>query len=169
MNSAAETGQTEFPREGVLLGIDFGTKRVGFSVSDMYQKYSSPLHNYQRQGRQADERFLRKLAEEYRPVGLVVGLPIHLSGDESEKSKEARSFARWVSRTLSLPVAFQDERFSSMRAEQLLLQSEMTARQRKERLDKMSAQVLLQAFLDARQHASLSNPPDPAAKPYFDA
>lgn len=170
------TNSPELPREGVLLGIDFGTKRVGISVSDMYQKYSSPLHNYQRQGREADERFFRKLAEEFRPVGLVVGLPIHLSGDESEKSQEARRFAKWVSKTMSLPVAFQDERFSSAQAQQLLLQADFTSKQRKERLDKLAAQILLQAFLDARQKSSAgecssiehpSTEADNSSKPYF--
>ena len=139
------------PLEGVLLGIDYGTKRVGVAVSDMYQKYASPLFNHQRQGKQADEQFFRKLIPEYRPVGLVVGLPIHLSGDESEKSAEARRFAAWLSRVMSLPVAFQDERFSSFQAEQLLLQAEFSKKKRKERMDKVAAQILLQTFLDARQ------------------
>ena len=147
------------PREGVLLGIDYGTKRVGVAVSDMYQKYASPLVNHQRQGRQGDERFFRRLLPEYRPVGLVVGLPIHLSGDESEKSREARRFGAWLSSLLSLPVDFQDERFSSFQAEQLLQQAELTTKQRKARLDKLAAQILLQTFLDARIRSE--SPPAP--------
>ncbi len=146
------------PRDGVLLGIDYGTKRVGIAVSDMYQKYASPLFNHQRQGRQADERFFLKLIPEYRPVGLVVGLPIHLSGDESEKSREARRFAAWLSGLFSLPADFQDERFSSFQAEQLMLQAELNARQRKARIDKLAAQILLQTFLDRRQQESHAIP-----------
>lgn len=146
------------PPEGVLLGIDYGTKRVGVAVSDMYQKYASPLFNHQRQGPEGDERFFRRLLPEYRPVGLVVGLPIHLSGDESPKSAEARRFARWLSRVLSLPCAFQDERFTSFQAEQLLLQAEFTRKKRKERMDKLAAQILLQAFLDARQPKDTGRP-----------
>ncbi len=140
----------DFPSEGVLLGIDYGTKRVGVAVSDMYQRYSSPLHNYQRQSREADERFFRKQQQEFRPVGIVVGLPVHMSGDESQKSREARKYAAWLSKLLSLPVAFQDERFTSSFAEALLLQSELTKKQRTGRIDKLAAQILLQAFLDAR-------------------
>ena len=85
------------PVTGVLLGIDYGTKRVGVAVSDRGQRFSSPLHNHDRHGLHVDARFFRKVVEEYSPVGLVVGLPIHLSGDESEKSKEARKFAQWLS------------------------------------------------------------------------
>ena len=142
------------PASGVLLGIDYGTRRVGVSVSDMYQQFSSPLHNYQRQNAQADQRFFLRLIEEYRPVGIVVGLPIHLSGDESEKSREARFFARWLARVLSLPVALQDERFSTAQAVHFLADAELTKRQRKERLDKLAAQVLLQAYLDSRRRPS---------------
>lgn len=138
------------PKSGVLLGIDYGTKRVGVAVSDRDQRFSSPLHNHDRHGVQVDERFFRKVVEEYRPVGLVVGLPIHLSGDESEKSREARKFAEWLCTVTGLPYTFQDERFTSFQAEKLLLAAELSKKKRKERMDKLSAQILLQTFLDAR-------------------
>jgi putative holliday junction resolvase len=138
------------PMTGVLLGIDYGTKRVGVAVSDRDQRFSSPLHNHERHGLHVDERFFRKVVDEYGPVGLVVGLPIHLSGDESEKSKEARLFAKWLTGVTGLPHTFQDERFSSFYAQKLLMAAEMSAKKRKQRMDKLAAQILLQAFLDAR-------------------
>ena len=124
--STAANVPQELPVFGVLLGIDYGTKRVGVAVSDRDQKFSSPLHNYQRQGLQADTRFFRNVVAEYRPVGIVVGLPIHLSGDESEKSREARKFAAWLSECTGLPHCFQDERFSSFQAEQLMSAADLT-------------------------------------------
>jgi putative Holliday junction resolvase len=145
------TGATELPAAGVLLGIDYGTKRVGVAVSDRDQKFSSPLHNHQRQGAQGDTRFFRTLAEEYRPVGMVIGLPIHLSGDESEKSREARKFADWLSSVTGLPYCFQDERFSSFQAECLMSDAALTKKQRKDRIDKIAAQILLQNFLESRR------------------
>ena len=142
------TGATELPDAGVLLGIDYGTKRIGVAVSDRDQKFSSPLYNHQRQG---DTRFFRTLAEEYRPVGMVIGLPIHLSGDESEKSREARKFADWLSSVTGLPYCFQDERFSSFQAECLMTDAALTKKQRKDRIDKIAAQILLQNFLESRR------------------
>ena len=62
-----------------------------------------------------------KSSKNIRPVGLVVGLPIHLSGDESEKSSEASKFAKWLTKVTGLPHTFQDERFSSFHAEKLLM------------------------------------------------
>lgn len=144
-------GGADLPRQGRLFGIDYGTKRVGVAVSDSFQKIASPLHNYQRVARRADEWFFRSLAEEYEAAGLVVGLPVHMSGDESQKSSEARKYAAWLSKVTRLPLAFQDERYSSTRAEALLLQAQMTSKQRSARIDKLAAQILLQDFLDARQ------------------
>ena len=141
---------SELPEFGVLLGIDYGTKRVGVAVSDRDQKFSSPMHNLDRHGTQTDERFFRHLAEEYRPVGMVIGLPIHLSGDESEKSREARSYAAWLASVTGLPFAFQDERFTSFQAERLLLEAELSKKKRKARIDKLAAQILLQTYLDVR-------------------
>lgn len=144
-------GATELPGAGVLLGIDYGTKRIGVAVSDRDQKFSSPLYNHQRQGTQGDTRFFRTLVDEYRPVGMVIGLPIHLSGDESEKSREARKFADWLSSVIGLPYCFQDERFSSFQAECLMTDAALTKKQRKDRIDKIAAQILLQNFLETRR------------------
>ncbi len=144
---------SELPASGVLIGIDYGTKRVGVAVSDRDQRFSSPLHNLDRQGTEADERYFRRLTEEYRPVGMVIGLPIHLSGDESEKSVEARRYADWLSGVTRLPFTFQDERFTSFQAERLLREAELTKKKRKARIDKLAAQILLQTFLDARTAA----------------
>ncbi|MDG1894259.1 MAG: Holliday junction resolvase RuvX [Fuerstiella sp.] len=157
MNTAnVEGSPARIPTRGRILGIDYGTKRVGVAVSDMFQELASPLHNYQRNGQQADEQFFRNVAEEYESVGLVVGLPVHMSGDESQKSREARRYGAWLSRVTSLPVEFQDERFSSLKAEALMLQSALTKKQRKSKIDKLAAHILLQAFLDRRRQKSTS-------------
>jgi len=156
--AAAAEQALSVPESGVLLGIDYGTRRVGVAVSDRDQRFSSPLHNHERHGVQVDERFFRKVVEEYRPVGLVVGLPIHLSGDESEKSREARQFAEWLGTVTGLPYTFQDERFTSFQAEKLLLAAELSKKKRKERMDKLAAQILLQTFLDARSKANTRHP-----------
>lgn len=149
-NGDAAQDSAELPESGVLMGFDYGTKRIGVAVSDRDQKFSSPVHNHQRQGLQGDERFFRKLVAEYCPVGLVIGLPIHLSGDESEKSREARRFAQWLSKVTDLPFGFQDERFTSFHAERMLTEAAMTKKQRRDRMDKLAAQILLQNFLERR-------------------
>ena len=137
------------PTDGVLLGIDFGTKRVGFSVCDYTQFIATPLFNYTRQTPNLDAEQLLQLARENQAVGLVVGLPVHMSGDEGGKAAEARAFGSWASEITGLPVQYQDERYTSSIAEQHMLNAGLSKKKRRERLDKVAAQVLLQAFLDS--------------------
>jgi len=138
------------PQQGRLLGIDYGTVRMGLAVSDLFQKLASPLHNYRRVSRAADEQFLLQQVKEYEVVGLVVGLPLHMNGDESDKSKEARSYGRSLHSCTKLPVTFQDERLSSAQAEVLLRSADLTQKQRKARIDKLAAQIILQTWLNRR-------------------
>ena len=107
------------------------------------------MENYTRRSKNADAAWLAHLARNERIVGFVVGLPVHLSGDESQKSREARQFAQWVREITGLPVALFDERFTSAHAEALLLEAELTKKRRKERLDKLAAQILLAAYLES--------------------
>ena len=79
----------------------------------------------------------------------VVGLPLHLDGRESAKSIEARRFGQWLRDVTSVPVVFFDERFTTTEAERALAAAEFTSKQRKARLDKLAAQILLTAYLEA--------------------
>jgi putative Holliday junction resolvase len=146
------------PKQGRLLGIDYGTRRLGFAVSDPAQTMSAPIENYTRGDLHQDARMLKRLLEEYRPVGVVIGLPVHMSGQESGKSKEARSFGTWVAQTTGLPVAYWDERYSSAIAEEYLLSADLSKKGRDKRRDMMAAHILLRNYLQARDRQAA--PPD---------
>ncbi len=138
----------EAPRPlGRLAGIDFGTVRIGIAVTDPEQRFASPYANYTRRGELADSRYFCQLADEERIVRFVVGLPVHLSGRESEKSHAARSFGSWLGALTGRPIEYFDERFTTYEAEQALLGFELTKKQRKARLDKLAAQIMLSAYL----------------------
>jgi putative Holliday junction resolvase len=145
----ASSESAEFPRFGRLFGIDFGTQRVGIAVSNDEQTIAMPLENYQRVSQQTDFRDLAAFAHEYRVVGLVVGLPVHMSGDEGGKAREAREFGEKLAEVARLPVRFWDERYTSAMADSHLLAANLTRNQRKSRRDKLAAQIMLQSFLDA--------------------
>jgi putative holliday junction resolvase len=132
-----------------ILGIDYGTVRIGLAVSDPDRKIAFPLSTYERRSKEKDAAFFRDTIEKEEVGQLVVGLPIHLDGRESEKSKEAREFADWLRETTGLPIAFADERFSSVHAEAALWSAGLTHKRRKDRRDRVAAQMVLQAYLDA--------------------
>ena len=144
------------PREGRLAGIDYGTVRIGVAICDPSQSLASPLENYNRRTPELDARWLKTLAVQERVVGFVVGLPVHTSGQESQKSAEARNFAAWVEATTGLPIQLFDERYTSLHAEALLIDAGLTSKQRKARLDKLAAYILLSAYLES---ARASEPP----------
>jgi len=137
------------PWTGRLAAIDYGTVRLGVAITDPDQRLASPLENYTRRGDDADGRWLIQLVSQERIVGIVIGLPVHVSGDESAKSREARKFGQWVLKLTGLPVCYFDERYTSAQAESLLLAAEMTKKRRKERMDKLAAQILLAAYLES--------------------
>jgi putative Holliday junction resolvase len=137
------------PAHGRLLGIDFGTVRVGVALCDADQSIASPLQTYTRRNQNLDSIYFLQLVATEKIVGIVVGLPVHLSGDESQKSVQARKFGHWLGEITGLPVAWVDERYSTARAEELLLAAGMTSKQRKARLDKVAAQSILSVYLES--------------------
>ncbi len=149
---AAASQHSQVPAEGRLLGLDFGTRRIGAALSTPEQTLATPCENYSLRGERADAAWLRQLAQDYRVVGVVVGLPLHLSGREGDKAAEAREFGSWVEDVLGLPVTYYDERFTTAVAEDLLIEAGLNRKQRKARLDKLAAQIMLQSFLDRRRH-----------------
>jgi putative Holliday junction resolvase len=132
-----------------LLGVDYGDVRVGLAVSDPDRKIAFPLATYERQGRDRDAEHFRAVVREEQVGALVVGLPVHLDGREGEKAKAARAFGDWLGEVTGLPVAYWDERFTTAEAETALWAAGLTHKKRKARRDRVAAQILLQAYLDA--------------------
>ena len=137
-----------------IAGIDFGTVRIGIAIADLAVGIASPLQTYRRRDDDADAAYFRRLVETENLQQFVVGLPVHLDGRESEKSREARAFADWLHETTRLPVDFFDERFTSVEAEQMLDAAGMTGKRRKETIDKIAAQIMLTAYLEAKGRGS---------------
>ncbi len=138
------------PSPGRVAGVDYGTLRIGIAMTDPDRTIATPYENYTRQGRDAEAALFRRIVEEERVKLFVVGLPVHLSGDESPISLEARRFGRWLEETTGVPVEYFDERFTSTEAERFLLAAKMTKKRRKERMDKLAAQIMLAGWLESR-------------------
>jgi putative Holliday junction resolvase len=149
---------SQLPPSGVLLGIDYGTARIGVAMCDPERRIASPWQTYWRRHPQADASYFTQLVRDVRAVGIVVGLPLHADGRESHSSQQARAFAKWLAAVTCLPVVLWDERFTTHAAEAALLQAGLTHRQRRTRRDRVAAQMILQSYIEARRLAA-----DPAA------
>jgi putative Holliday junction resolvase len=137
--------------KGRLLGVDYGTVRVGLAISDPDRIIASPLATYARRNPEADTAYFRQVIATEQVVGLVVGLPMHTDGREGVKAKEARGYGAWLGEVTGLPVEFADERFTTVHAESVLWTAGLTHKRRKDRRDRVAAQMLLQAHLEGER------------------
>lgn len=128
-----------------VLGVDYGTKRVGLALSDLLGITAQPLDVVPRE---SVVQYIQNLVQSSDVGKVVIGLPTGLGGGESDSATGARALADEISEATSLPVEFIDERFTSRMAESALLESGMKRRERRNNVDKVAAAIFLQDFLD---------------------
>ncbi|MBK8267646.1 MAG: Holliday junction resolvase RuvX [Planctomycetes bacterium] len=132
-----------------ILGIDYGRKRIGVAVADDAVRIATPLKMIPgRNDPTRDARNLADLAHAEQAEAFVVGLPISMDGTDSEQTEFTRKFAAELQRLSQKPVHLHDERLSSFAADEVLDQADVTKARRKELLDQIAAQKILQSFLD---------------------
>jgi putative Holliday junction resolvase len=133
-----------------ILGLDYGTRRIGVAVSDPLGLTAGPLEVLDATAGDLDDR-LRNLAADLGVELIVVGLPVGLDGREGPAALDARRFADRVAAATGLPVEVYDERFSTVTAERVLLEAGLRRERRKQARDRVAAAVFLQAYLDGRR------------------
>lgn len=136
---------------GRVLGIDYGTKRIGIAISDERKILATPIATLAREKSFAGAiAQMQGLIAKYLPFDLIViGLPLHLDGKESDMSLEVRKFAALIESHFSLPVVLFDERLSSMQVEKELNSRNMKKKKQKEITDALAASTILQTYLDS--------------------
>ncbi len=140
--------QAKLPSHGALLGLDFGTKRMGVAISNSDQTVAVPVETWLVREPATNLKHLRELIEDYRAVGLVLGLPIRTNGEEGTAAAVVREFGDWVASKTGLPLVYVDERYSSAEAELLIWRRGESPSNRKQHLDSLAAQIILQSYLD---------------------
>jgi len=140
------------PRTGAVAGLDFGTKTIGVAVSDGLRSVASPLTTIRRTRFTEDAAALMRLAADRGLVGLVLGLPLNMDGSEGPRVQSTRAFARNLSHLTPLPIAFWDERLSTVAAERALLEADTSRKRRSEVIDHVAAGYILQGALDRLAH-----------------
>lgn len=133
------------PEAGVILGFDYGTKRIGIAVGQTLTGHASPLATVSARDGKPDWPAISRLIAEWRPAALVVGLPTHMDGGEHELTARARRFGNQLAGRYNLPVHTVDERLTSHEAEQMLKEAGRSARQG---VDPVAAQLILQTWLN---------------------
>ena len=133
-----------------ILGLDPGTRRVGVALSDPTLMLATPHAVFDAEPRARLAESLRRLCREMQVDRIVVGLPLRMDGGEGPAAQTARAFAEWVQETVELPVDLWDERLSTVTAQQVLIEGGTRREKRREVVDKLAAQIMLQHYLDSR-------------------
>lgn len=131
-----------------ILALDVGTKTVGLAVSDNSCRISSPLKTVFRKGKFLEFIDIDSVIKEYSIQSLVVGYPVHMHGEEGDRCQYVYAYVETLTSQLNISTLLWDERMSTISAERLLIESDMSRSKRKEHIDAVAASIILQSFLD---------------------
>ena len=136
----------------IILGLDYGERRIGVAVSDELEIAAHPLETIERDG--SERRRIAELVEERGADLIVVGLPLRMEGGEGIASRKVRSFVKDLKKEVSeVDVELMDERLSTAQAHRALSDMGAGMRRRREDVDRMAAQIILQRYLERRRRA----------------
>ncbi|WP_312166512.1 Holliday junction resolvase RuvX [Phenylobacterium sp.] len=137
------------PRYSALMGLDLGEKTIGVAVSDVTRMVASPLELIRKTKFTVEANRLFALIDERQIGAVVIGLPVNMDGTEGTRCQSNRAFARNLLRLRDVPIAFWDERMSTMAVNRVLIEeADVTRARRADLVDKMAAAWILQGALD---------------------
>ena len=133
-----------------ILGLDIGSKTIGVAVSDELRLIAQGVTTLKRKGLDHDISELRKLIEEWEVTKIVIGLPKNMNNTLGPSAKMVLSFIEELNKHSAIPVITWDERLSTVAAEKVLLEADMSRKKRKRVIDKVAAMLILQGYLDSQ-------------------
>jgi putative Holliday junction resolvase len=140
-----------------FLALDVGTKRIGIAVSDELGLTAQPVLTLDvRRNPRDDLRSIARLARRFAVAGIVVGNPLHLSGDAGPRALKTQQFAAQLGSLTGLPIHLWDERLTTREAHEILYEAGHARQDHKQVVDQIAATLILQSFLDA--HRNRQNP-----------
>lgn len=139
-------------KSGRVLALDVGSKTIGLAVSDALGITAQGLETIRRKNKRTDLASLRSVIDQYSVVEMVVGLPLRMSGQEGTQAEKIREFVAVLDKEFGLPVHLMDERLTSVEANRVLRESEMSIRKRAGAVDRLAAVLILQSFLELQRN-----------------
>lgn len=134
-----------------ILALDVGEKKIGMALSDALGITAQPLKTLIRKNKRDDFKRIGEIACDMSVAKIIVGLPLNMDGTTGFRAKETHNFVEELKEELKIPVELWDERLSTLEANRILLQADMSRKKRKKLDDKIAAQLILQSYLDSRE------------------
>ncbi|NVJ00614.1 Holliday junction resolvase RuvX [Myxococcus sp. AM009] len=142
------------------MGLDLGTKTIGVAVSDGLGLTAQGVTTVRRTSLKADLAALATVVSEHEVTHVVLGLPLNMDGSEGPRAEASRKFADTLTQSLGVTVELWDERLSTVAATRTLLEADVSRARRREVIDQVAAQFILQGWLDARRPPDTDYHPD---------
>lgn len=142
------------------MGLDLGTKTIGVAVSDGLGLTAQGVTTVRRTSLKADLAALATVVSEHEVTHVVLGLPLNMDGSEGPRAEASRKFADTLTQSLGVTVELWDERLSTVAATRTLLEADVSRARRREVIDQVAAQFILQGWLDARRPPDTGYHPD---------
>lgn len=131
------------------MSLDLGDRRIGVATSDLLGLIANPLETYTRSSLKDDIEHIAKLVKDYEVDCIVLGLPINMDGTEGERVEKSREFGRILSANIpNIRIDYMDERWTTVSAERMLIEADVSREKRKTVIDKVAATIILQSYLD---------------------
>ncbi len=140
-----------------VLGLDVGDRRIGVALSDSLGITAQRLTLLERQGAGRDVEAVRALVDQHEVGTIVVGLPLTMQGTEGPQAKKVLAFTQALRGRVSVPIQMVDERLTTVQGERALLEMDTSRRKRKQMIDQVAAQLILQQFLDQQRGSEPSS------------
>jgi len=132
-----------------ILGVDFGSRRIGLAISDETGTIAQSIGYLDGGNPDAVSREVARVDAERHAETIVVGLPVRLDGTYSQQTGRTLKFIAALEAATTIPVKRWDERLTTAQAERVLLEGNVSRKDRKQKIDKLAAQLMLQSYLDA--------------------
>ena len=133
---------------GRIMGVDFGEVRTGIAISDASRFLASGIGYIKEGGLHKTAEKIAQMVKEENVTAVVIGCPVNMNGTEGPRAERCRDLAREINELTSLPVAMMDERMTTMAASRFLNETNTRGAKRKTVIDTLSAQIILQNFID---------------------
>jgi putative pre-16S rRNA nuclease len=140
-----------------ILGLDIGSKRIGVAVSDELGFTAQGLESLNCKNPEEDIKRIANLVKDYGATEIVVGIPFNMDGTEGPQARKVRATIDAIRRKVNVPVKEWDERLSTVAAERALLEADISRAKRRKVIDKLSAVIILQGYLDRQSFEDVSD------------
>ena len=134
-----------------ILGVDYGDSRIGLSVCDELGILASPLATIKSESMRKNVDKITAIAKEQNAETIVLGLPLNMDGTEGIRASKSRAFARVLEKVSGLSVILVDERLTTVEADEIMDANNVPKQKRKEIVDRIAAQLILQSYLDTNK------------------